>query len=189
MRLGRLRWGEILAAAGGLGLGASLFLVDWYQRTVATSLPGAGPTEAVGQATERLSGWEALSILRWLLLAAAIAGMALLVVQVTQRSTGLPAVFTVAVTWLGLVGSVLLLYRIVNQPGPDDLVEVEAGAWIGFLTVLMVAVGAWWSLRDESPGFGGDVDRPPVPVLRVDALPDQAPEPDRAAGSVPPPGP
>lgn len=185
MRFGRLRWGELLAAAGGLGLAASLFLVDWYERAVAVSLPGAGPTDAVGQATERLDGWQALTILRWLLLATAVAGIALAVIQATQRSTGLPATFSVAVTWLGLLSSLLLLYRIVNQPGPDDRVGVEPGAWLGLLTALMVAVGAWWSMRDESPGFGGDEDRPPVPVLRVDALPAHE---TGAADSVPPPG-
>lgn len=46
-------------------------------------------------------------------------------------------------------------------------------------------------MRDESPGLGGDEPRPPVPVLRVDALPE-LPAPDSApashGGSVPPPG-
>jgi len=193
MRLGRVRPAEILAAAGGLGLAASLFVFDWYERSVAESLPGTGPTEAVGVAVRRLSGWEALTILRWLLLAAAIAGIASLVLQITQRSTGLPATFSVLVTWLGLIASLLLLYRIVNQPGPNDRVTVEPGAWVGLLTALMVAVGGWWSMRDEGPGLGGDDDRPPVPVLRVDSLPEQAaptpaPTPASPGGSVPPPG-
>ncbi len=191
MRLGRLRWGEILAGAGGLALAASLFLVDWYGRTVDVRLPGATADQAVGRATERLSGWEALTILRWLLLAAALASLALVVVQVTQRSAALPANASVAATWLGLLGSALVLYRIVNQPGPDDEVTVEPGAWLGLLTALMVAVGAWWSMRDEGPGLGGDEERPPIPTLRVDALPDAEPAPGEAggpAGSVPPPG-
>jgi len=191
VRVGRVRPAEILAAAGGLGLAASLFVFDWYQRGVAVSLPGAGPTEAVGVAVRRLSGWEALTVLRWLLLAAALGGVALLVLQVTQRSTGLPATFAVAVTWLGLIASLLVLYRIVDQPGPNDRVTVEPGAWVGLLTALMVAVGSWWSMRDESPGLGGDEDRPPVPVLRVDALPDHRaadPPPVSSGGSIPPPG-
>jgi len=187
--VGRVRPAEILAAAGGLGLAASLFVFDWYERSVAVSLPGAAPTEAVGVAVRRLSGWEALTVVRWLLLAAALAGLALLVLQVTQRSTGLPATFAVAVTWLGLIASLLVLYRIADPPG--DRMTVEAGAWVGLLTALMVAVGGWWSMRDESPGLGGDEDRPPVPVLRVDALPEQPaahPPPVSHGGSVPPPG-
>ncbi len=190
MRLGRLRWGEIFAGVAGLALAASLFLVDWYEQTVGVRLPGAGPDQAVGQATDRLSGWEALTILRWLLLAAALASLALFVLQATQRSAALPAVASVTVTWLGLLSSVLVLYRIVNPPG-NDQVTVKAGAWLGLLTALMVLVGGWWSMRDEGPGLGGDEERPPIPVLRVDALPDAAPAPGRAggpAGSVPPPG-
>jgi len=191
VRLGRVRPAEILAAAGGVGLASSLFIFDWYERSVPVSLPGAGPTEAVGVAVQRLSGWEALTILRWLLFAAAVAGVALLALQISQRSTGLPATFSVAVTWLGLLASLLLLYRIVNQPGPNDRVSVEPGAWVGLLTALMVAVGGWWSMRDENPGLGGDEDRPPVPVLRVDALPEPPaadPPPVSSGGSVPPPG-
>jgi hypothetical protein len=57
----------------------------------------------------------------------------------------------VITTTLALAGTLLLLYRILNQPGPNDLISVEAGAYVGLLASLGVFLGAWLSLSDERP--------------------------------------
>jgi hypothetical protein len=37
----------------------------------------------------------------------------------------------------------------VNQPGPNDLVEVRAGAWLGLLSAALMLYGGYLSMRDE----------------------------------------
>ena len=59
-----------------------------------------------------------------------------------------------------------MLYRILNQPGPNEFIEVKFGAFLGFLCVLAIAAGGWRSMRDESwPDAPLPVDvRPPPPA-------------------------
>ena len=57
----------------------------------------------------------------------------------------------VITTTLGLAGTLLVLYRILNQPGPNDAIDVSYGAYLGLLATLGVFLGAWLSLSDERP--------------------------------------
>ena len=55
----------------------------------------------------------------------------------------------------------LILLRIVDQPGPNALSPSSAGAWLGLAAAVVVLVGGWRSMRVEpTPG------RPPAPVRR-----------------------
>jgi hypothetical protein len=63
-----------------------------------------------------------------------------------------------------VIAALLILYRIANQPGSNEFVSVEAGAWLAFLAALIVAVGGWGSMRVEAmPG------RPERPVEHMPA--------------------
>jgi hypothetical protein len=145
----RMRSGEALAAAGGLALLVVMFL-GWYATDGAT-----------------LSAWEAFSVTDVLLALLALLGLGIALAQVTQRAPALPVGLGVVASALSLVVLLVLLYRILNEPGPDDLVDVRAGAWLGVLGVLLVFAGAWRSVSDEAPRPGDrpadDVERRPAP--------------------------
>lgn len=134
MKLRRPRIGEIVAAVAGVTLVVSLFL-PWYG-------DGAGAEN---------SGWAALRALDVLLLAIALAGMALLALQVGGATT---AITTAWASMTALVGTLTLpwvLYRMLDLP------EAAAGlglrfALLGLIAAAGVALGAWLSMRDE--GFG-----------------------------------
>jgi drug/metabolite transporter (DMT)-like permease len=145
MRVSRLRDGEWIAGAGGLALLASMFL-GWYS--------GA-------------SAWHAFSVLDVVLALLALVPLALFVLQATRVSPSLPVAFSVLTTLAGAVATLLILYRILNQPGPNDRVEVELGAWIGLAAAVVATAGGWRSLRvEEIPG---------VPLPPVEELPAPAP--------------
>ena len=118
--IGRLRVPDLVAGAGGFALVAALFL-HWYGLT----LPGG---RALGP---EVTGWQAFSVLDVVLALLALVPFALVVLQATRDSPALPVLFSVLTTVAGFVAAVLILYRIVNQPGPNDVVEVQAGAWLG----------------------------------------------------------
>jgi hypothetical protein len=137
----RVRAGELVSGAAGVVLLVAMSL-SWYE------IPS----------TRRLTAWEAFSVVDILLALVALLGIALALSEVVGRGPALPVALGVITTTLGLAGTLLLLYRILNQPGPNDLIGVEAGAYLGLLASLGVFLGAWLSLSDERPR---PVDPPP----------------------------
>jgi hypothetical protein len=129
--MSRLRAGEWIAGAGGLALLVTLFL-PWY---------GAGPFD--------VSAWEAFSVLDVVLALLALVPLALVALQATRRSPALPVAFSTFTVLAGALATLLILYRIANQPGPNELVSVKPGAWLGLLAAVAVTVGGWRSLRTE----------------------------------------
>jgi hypothetical protein len=149
--MGRLRDGDAIAGAGGLALILSLFL-DWY---------GLG-ARALGA-----SAWEAFSVLDVVLVLLTLVPLGLVATQATRDSPSVPVAFSVFATVAGMLAALLILYRIVNQPGPNDVVTVELGAWVGLAASVAIAAGGWRSMRVET--------MPGVPLPPVEDLPAPAP--------------
>ena len=144
----RVRIGEIVAGVAGAVLLLSLFL-EWY---------------TVRGRAEGLTAWSAFSFVDLLVCLVALLGIALAVSQVVGRGPALPVAIGVITATLGLAATLLVLYRILNQPGPNDAIGVGAGAWVGLAACLGVFLGAWLSLSDERPRPADPV--PPVPERR-----------------------
>jgi hypothetical protein len=141
--MGRLRDGEWIAGAGGVALLAAMFL-HWY---------GAGPFE--------VTAWQAFGVLDVVLALLALVPLGLVSTQATRTSPSIPVAFSVFTMLAGALAALLILYRIVNQPGPNDLVEVQAGAWLGFVAAGLIAAGGWRSMRVE-----------PIPGARLPRVED-----------------
>jgi hypothetical protein len=145
-----LRWlkpGDWLAGVGGAVLLVSLF-VDWY---------------TVGG--RNLTAWRAFSIIDVLLALVALLGLSLALTTAVRRTPALPVALGVIGSPAGALASLIVLIRIVDPPGPNDLVGLCAGVWVGLAGALAVAAGAWWSLRDErNRGVpAGPVEARPAP--------------------------
>jgi hypothetical protein len=143
--VGRLRAGELLAGAGAVALLVALFL-DWV-----------GP---VGK-----TGWDALG---WLVLAITAAAIALALWLVVATALARPVTQVVAADVLTSVVSaiafvVLALRALVFQPGPNAVVDLRYGAWIGLAGALAMTIGAWWSLADERTDAPESAYVPPAP--------------------------
>ena len=144
----RVRAGELVAGAAGVVLLGSMFL-GWY---------------SVAGRDDRLTAWGAFSVVDILLALVALLGIALALSQVVGRGPALPVALGVVTSTLALAGTLLLLYRILNQPGPNDMISVEAGAYLGLAASLGIFLGSWLSLSDERPRPADPV--PPVPERR-----------------------
>jgi uncharacterized membrane protein len=154
----RLRPGEWLAAAAAVAIVVALTL-PWY---------GARAREAT------VTGFESFTVIDILLVLAAAVGIALAVLQATQTSPARPVAFGVLTVTAGLIATLLVLYRLINEPGPDDLIDVRAGAWLGLVAVVALFAGGWLSIADERvPG------QPPQPE------PELRPSPRIAADAEP----
>ena len=112
--------------------------------------------------TRARARWQAFSVLDVVLALLALVPLALVVLQATRESPSLPVAFSVLTTVAGALATLLILYRILNQPGPNDRVEVELGAWIGLAARgrdgrRRLALAA----RRGDPGRAGAADRGP----------------------------
>jgi hypothetical protein len=148
----RLRDGEWIAGTGGLALLAAMFL-HWYDIDVRI-------------AAVELTAWQAFDVLDIVLALLALVPLALVLTQATRRSPAIPVAFSVFTTLAGALAALLILYRIVNQPGPNDVVDVQAGAWLGLLAALVIGAGGCRSMRVEPiPG---------TPLAPIEDLPEPA---------------
>jgi lysylphosphatidylglycerol synthetase-like protein (DUF2156 family) len=128
--LRRLRAGEWLAAAGGVLLLVSLAL-PWYE---------ADDGEH--------SGYAVLTVIDILLVLVALVGLALFVLQATQTSPSLPVGFGVLTVTVGVIGTLLTLFRLIDAPGLAG-VDVREGAWLALISVVALTAGGWLSLANE----------------------------------------
>jgi hypothetical protein len=155
--MGRLRDGDLYAGFGGLLLLFAL-LLDWYAPNIVSSDP---PIDLGA------SAWQVFSVLDVVLALVALVPLALVALQATRDSPSLPIAFSVLATVLGAVAALLIVWKIVQQPGPNNRVIVEPGAWVGLFAAIVIAAGGWRSMRVEA--------MPGVPAPPVEDLPAPAP--------------
>jgi len=167
----RLRRGEVIAAAGGVLLLVVMFL-DWY---------AAGGVDGVG--SQGFTAWQSFDVLDVILALVALLAILLAGLAATQRSPALPVAASVVTAATGILAALLVLYRILNQPGPNDFVEVSYGAFLGFLCVLAIAAGGWDAMSEDDTSFddarvelgGRGTTRPAPPATRPEpAAPPEA---------------
>jgi hypothetical protein len=138
-----LRRGEIVAGTSALGLLVFLVALNW--------LTAAG---------HNLHGWEAIPVLRWLLLVTALTALTLTVTQATRAGPGLPVALSTIVTVLGALSTLLLIIRLLTTSA-----GLCAGAFLGLLATIGIMVGGFDSLRREqgwTPGPDHPIETVPL---------------------------
>jgi hypothetical protein len=130
----RIGLGEILAAIGGLLLGISLF-VKWYEARP------ENPNANINGLKGVVSGWEAHTILRYLLLAAALAPVILLYIVVRDHELSWPRGELTAVVGIAAFGLVFY-HGIIDRPGdPPSEIELEIGWYVAVLGTILISTG------------------------------------------------
>lgn len=180
----RLRKGEIVAAVGAILLFVFMFFFSWYGvggtiGSIASSL-GVSPT---------VNGWHGHTVLRWLMLLTIAAALALAFLTATQRTVALPVTMTVIVTALASLLTVLLAYRVViNEPGPNNLIDVKIGAWLGLISSGVIAYGGYLAMKDEGTSLSDARDQARAAGQQARAAFESA-GPSAEGSSTPPPPP
>lgn len=123
-------------------------LLPWYGIDLGGELGAAAKLADVDTTASAWQAFDVTDILLFLTSAAAIASFVL----VGQRHEQAPNAIKAA-AGLGALCTLLVLYRIVNQPGPNDLVSVKFGAFLGLIAVAGVAYGAYRAMDAESTPY------------------------------------
>ncbi len=155
MDFSKLRTGELVAAVGGVVLLVAMFFVNWYE------ISGFGGLieqfgNAVGVDTG-IKAWDGQGFLgtiaNLVILAAAVAAIALAVLTATSRSPGLPVAASALTAGLGIGAVVMILGRMVFQPGPNEVVDLKFGILLALIGAAVVAYGGWRSMQEEGTSF------------------------------------
>jgi hypothetical protein len=175
MDFSRLRAGEAIAAAAAVALALVMFL-PWYGGQGTAVFTPAGPDTA-------LTAWQAFGIVDVLMALAIVAAIGAAVLAGTQTSVALPVAASVLVSALGLVVTVAVLFRLVNEPRVDPYLSIEPGAYLGLALCAAIAAGGWMSMRDEGTGFADARDSLERRLTRDDVPVHPAPAPGGNAPS------
>jgi hypothetical protein len=152
--IGRLRRGEKVAAVAAILLFILMFF-DWYNVSVS-----AGP---LGDFSVGGSAWQVFSFVDIVLFVVILAALGLAVLTATERSPALPVTASVIVTALAGLGTLLVLYRLIDTPVGDvpDGVDVGRTIWafLGLVAVAAIAYGGYLSMREEGTSFSDARDQ------------------------------
>jgi hypothetical protein len=135
MDFSRLQWSDWLAALGGVVLGLSVFVQKTYEARPES------PTAQIEGLRGTVSIYEVHPILRWLLLAAAIAPIILVYIIARDHQLSWPRGEVTAV--VGLAAVTLILYTgIIDRPGePSGQIELDWSWYTALGGALAIAIG------------------------------------------------
>jgi hypothetical protein len=144
--------GQMIAALSAVALVISLFLawsgVDVTEVPGVPNPPAAGLEQAQEAAEEAdsLTGWESQNTLDIYL--AIVAGLVLIgaVLTISGSPGGLPFAPAAATFLLGVIGTILTAYVLIDVP---EGVERKIGIYLATAAIIGVTVGSYLQLRDE----------------------------------------
>lgn len=136
--------GEVIATVGGILLAISIFLA-WYSLGNANAVLNScrGPHTSC-------TAWNALTILRFLLLLAAIAPLILAWIIVRGHALSWPRGELTAIT--ALAALTFVIFRgVIDKPGsPSGEISTSYGWWVALVGGLLILVGSIWRSRESA---------------------------------------
>ncbi|MGH2951927.1 MAG: hypothetical protein ACRDKX_07790 [Solirubrobacterales bacterium] len=188
MDTSRLRTGELIAGVAAVALFIIMFL-PWFGFDVGGGEVAEDLGIAVPEVSADFNAWESFDFIDLVLLLTIIVAVGLAVATAMAQTVSLPVAASALTAGLGILSTILVLYRIINPPGEADR---EFWVFVGLIAAGAIAYGGWRSMQEEGTSFGaqadrlqdrtgGPSDRPPPP-------PPPPPPSGTAGGPPPPPG-
>lgn len=144
MDLKQLDRGELIAIAGGILLGISLFL-PWFTLGNRHAMLGNchGPNTSC-------TGWEGLGFIRYLLLLAAIAPLILAWIIIRGHALSWPRGELTAVTALAAL-TITVFVGLIDKPGqPPGEISIDWGWGIAMLGGVLILIGSVWRSQESA---------------------------------------
>lgn len=145
MDLSRLNRGELIAAAGGILLGISIFL-SWY-----TLGNGFAHLNSCRGPHSSCSGWNSLTILRFAFLLAALAPAILAWIIARGHALAWPRGELTAV--VAVIALILIIFRgLIDKPGsPNQEIGVDFGWFVALIGGALILAGSLWRSQESAP--------------------------------------
>jgi hypothetical protein len=143
MHFKELNRGELLATAGGILLGLSLFMT-WSTLGNHNAVLGSchGPKT-------NCTGWASLAYIHFILLIAAVAPAILAYIIIRGHALSWPRGELTAV--VALVALTVTVFRgLIDKPGtPQGEISIAIGWYVGLVADLLILVGAVWRAQES----------------------------------------
>jgi hypothetical protein len=128
-----------------LALLVLMFGAQWYGVAGVPDPSAARPAMSYAE-----NAWDALAVVRWVMLAAILAAVGSVVLHASQRSHGTRTDTSLVLVTLGSLTAVLLLYRVlIVLPRSSMVIDQKLGAFIGLLCAFGIAIGGYESIREQ----------------------------------------
>jgi hypothetical protein len=180
----RLRTGELIAGVAGVALFIIMFL-PWFGFDVGGAAEDIAESFGVSapdiSTSVNFNAWESFDFIDLVLLVTLIVAVGLATATAAARTVALPVAASALTAGLGILSTILVLYRIIDTPGDADR---KYGVFLGLIAAGAIAYGGWRSMQEEGTTFGDQADRLGDRVGGG----DDAPPPPPAAPPPPPAG-
>jgi hypothetical protein len=151
----RVNVGELLSAVSALLLLAVMFATQWYGVAGVPDPSYARPATSTAE-----NGFDGLTDVRWVMLAAIVAAIGSVFLHASQRGHGTKTDTSRVVAGLGALTAVLLIYRVlINLPGDGKVLDQKLGAFLGLLGALGIAWGGYESIMQRRARRAGAAPR------------------------------
>ncbi len=195
--LDKLSTGEKIAGGSAILLFIFMFFFDWFGIKVSDVNGFSGTISGEGG-----SAWDALDLIRWVLLLTVIGALALVGLRLSDSTYEPPVPLSTVITVLGVISTLLILFRIIDPPtfaevgGISFDATLKVGIFLGLLSAAGVAYGGYTTMREEGVTFGDAADRlssggssPQPPSASTPPPPPSSQAPPPPPSSPPPPPP
>jgi hypothetical protein len=159
----KVRPGQRIAAIAGI----VLFIVMWFSwyGVDLDKITGGKGIANLGIDTTA-NAWQSFSWIDLLMLLTALVavGAAAMAASGRMSAAGIAPAAGLT-TGLGALCTLLILYRLINEPGPDQLLNIKFGAWLGLVASAVVAFGGFRAMGEEratEPAAPTPAPAPPV---------------------------
>jgi hypothetical protein len=186
--VGAVPRGALIAGISGAALFIIMFF-SWFGAPDAQIVTPAGSVDITGLAEASgvdttANAWQSFDFIDIVLLVTVIVAVGLAVMSAAGSSVNLPVAASALTAGLGILATLLVLYRIIDPP--SDATR-EFGVFLGLIACAGVAAGGWLAMQEEGTTFGGEVDRFGGGPSDPGAPPP--PPPGGGTGAPPPPPP
>lgn len=158
MDVNRLRTGEKIAAVAALLLFIVMFLSWFGIPDIETGVPGFDVENFADSAglDTTANAWQSFGFIDIVLFVTILAAVGLAAASAMARTVALPVAASAITAGLGILSTLLVLYRIIDPPSDADR---EIFVFVGLLLAAAIAYGGWRAMQEEGTTFSGEADR------------------------------
>ncbi len=146
MDLTRLGTGYRIAAGAAVLLFIDMWL-SWYG--VGGQLGDLAEAAGVTGIDTTANAFQAFDFTDLLMLLTVFVAIGAVVLHLQNMDGAVPVPAPLALVGIAGFTTVIILYRIVNQPGNNDFIDVKFGAYLGLILCALVAIGGYLALNEE----------------------------------------
>jgi amino acid transporter len=159
MDVNKLNTGEKIAGASAILLFIFMFF-NWF----GVEISGEGGTVSFGSGAGG-NAWDALDFIPIILVIAIVVALVNVFLRLSDSDYEPPVSMNVAVTVLGGISVLLVLFRIIDPPGFGTFggvtvdATLEFGIFLGLIAAAGIAYGGYRGMQEEGTTFSGTADK------------------------------